>query len=169
MSIRFSHLAMVGLVVAFILMTTRQSRAVYYELGQSKDQWGMKYDVAVNDTGRDTATVVFTVADEGRLKPFLLIELIAYNPQVDSQGGHGYDVKAPIELKPTKDGRLVGEVQIKKEFLNRAQIRILTHMVDGRPQMSGSACYLVPIKKYLDGAPSAPAPIALPPGSRITK
>jgi hypothetical protein len=44
--------------------------AVYYELGPSKDEWGLKYDVAVSDADDDKATIAFTVADEGRLKPF---------------------------------------------------------------------------------------------------
>src|SRR5436305_10592426 len=94
----------------------------------------MKYDIEVNDAGRDTVTVVFSVADEGRLKPFDLIELIAFSKQTDNQGGHSYDVEAPIVLKTTKDGRRAGQVQMRKEFLDRAQIRILTRTFDGKPQ-----------------------------------
>ena len=45
-------------------------------------------------------------------------------------------MKAPIELKPTKDGKRVGQVQIRKEFVDRAKIRILTLTVDGKRQRS---------------------------------
>jgi hypothetical protein len=153
------------LVVAVVLLTSGRSWAIYNVLGPEKDEWGLKYDVQVNDTGGDKVTIEFTLADEGRLKPFYSIEVIAMNPEVDSQGGHAYDVKAPIKLKLTEDGRRVGQVQIRKEFLDRAQIRILTDKFDGKPQQ-WLANYEVPIHKFLD---KEPAPIASPPGSKVTK
>ena len=110
-------------------------------------------------------TVVFTLADEGRLKPLALIELIALSKETDSQGGHSYDVKAPIVLKTTQDGRRAGQVQMRKEFADRAQIRILTNRVDGQPQQSGWACYEISIKKFLNKAP----PLASPPASKVKK
>ena len=138
-------------------------------LGPSKDEWGLKYDVQVNDAGGGMQTVVFTVADEGRLKPVALIELIALNKETDSQGGHAYDVKAPIELKPTQDGRRAGQVQMRKEFADRAQIRILTNQVDGQPQRSGWACYEIPLNKFLNKSPTAAPPSASPPATKATK
>ncbi len=168
MSIRLSRLAAAMLVVAVTLLTCGRSWAIYNLLGPSKDEWGLKYDVQVNDAGGDTATVVLTVADEGRLKPFYSIELIALNPATDGQGGHSYDVKAPIVLKATQDGRRVGQVQIRKQFLDRAQIRILTDKVDGRPQQ-WLANYEVPIRKFLNQAPGARSPLASPPASNVTK
>jgi hypothetical protein len=168
MSIRLSRLATAMLVVAAILLMRGRSWAVYYGLGPSKDDWGMKYDVEVNDASRDTLTVVFSVADEGRLKPFDLIELIAFNKETDNQGGHAYDVKAPFVLKTTKDGRRAGQVQIRKEFVDRARIRILTDRFDGQPQR-WLACYEIPINKFLDKAPGAPSPIASPPALKVTK
>jgi hypothetical protein len=143
-----------------------RSWAIYNVLGSSKDEWGLKYDVQVNDAGGDTVTVVFTLADEGKLKPFYSLEVIAMSKETDTQGGHGYDVKKLIELKATKDGKRVGQVQIKKEFLDRAQIRILTEMVDGQPQRAGLACHEIPINKFLDKTPSA---VASPPASKVTK
>ncbi len=105
MSIRFSRWATAMLVVAISLLMSGRSWAIFNGLGPSKDEWGLKYDVEVTSADRETATVVFTVADEGRLKPFYKIELIAFSRETDSQGGHGYDVKTPIELKTTQDGR----------------------------------------------------------------
>jgi hypothetical protein len=168
MSIRLSRLATAILVVAVILLMSARSWAIYNVLGPSKDEWGVKYDVEVNDAGGDTATVVFTLADEGRLKPFYSIELIAMSKETDSQGGHAYDVKAPIVLKTTKDGKRAGQVQIRKEFVDRARIRILTDRFDGQPQR-WLACYEIPINKFLDKAPGAPSPIASPPASKVTK
>jgi hypothetical protein len=165
MSIRFSRLATAMLVVAVILLTSGRSWAIYNVLGPSKDEWGVKYDVQVKDTGRDTVTVVFTLDDEGRLKPFYSVEVIAMNKETDSQGGHGYDVKKKIVLKPTEDGRRVGQVQVRKEFLDHAQIRILTERLDGQPQQ-WLANYEFSLRRFLDKSPS---PIALPPTPNVTK
>jgi hypothetical protein len=66
----------------------------------------------------------------------------------DSQGGRSYDVKAPLELKPTKDGKRVAEVEISKQFTDRAMIRILTLTVAGKRQTS-AAYYDIPLRKYL--------------------
>ena len=166
-------------VVVAIALLPGPSWAIYYGLGQSNDEWGLKYDVEVNEADRDTLTVVFTLADEGRLKPFYSLELIAFSLQTDDRGGRSYDVKAPIEFKSTKDGRRMGQVPLRKEFANRAQIRILTNMVDGKPQTSGLVYYVIPINKFLNKTPAAassaatsplaPPAIAAPPGSNVKR
>ncbi len=167
------------LVVAAIALMSGRSWAIYYWLGPSKDEWKLKYDVAVQDADGDKLTVVFTLADEGRLKPIYSIDLVAFSKQTDNQGGRSYDVKVPIELKPTEDGKRTGQVQIRKEFVDRAKIRIITLTVDGKRQLSGGAYYDIPIAKYLNKSPAAaspatasrpaPPPIAAPSASKVTK
>jgi len=169
MNIRRSRLATTILVVAVTLLTTARGWAVYNLLGPSKDEWGLKYGVQVNDAGDGMLTVVLTVADEGRLKPLSLIELIALSKETDSQGGHTYEVRAPIVLKPTHDGQRAGEVQLRKEFADRARIRILSDRVDGQPQQSGWACYEIPLNKFLNKAPAAAPSLAAPPATKATK
>ena len=179
MSIRLSRVATGMLVVAAMVLMSGRSWAIYYGLPPSKDEWSLRYDVAVYDARGDKLTVVFTVADEGRLKPIYSIDLVAFSKQTDNQGGRSYDVKAPIELKPTEDGKRVGQVQIRKEFLDRAKIRILTRTVDGKRQPSGGAYYDIPIAKYLNKSPAAassaaasrqaPPSIAAPPAAKVTK
>jgi hypothetical protein len=100
MSIRLSRVATGVLVLAAMALLPGLCWAVYYQLGPSKDEWGLKYDAAVSDADGDNATVVFTLADEGRLKPFYSIEVVAFS-KPDSQGGRTYDVKAPIEDSAT--------------------------------------------------------------------
>ena len=153
MNIRFSRFASALLVVAAIFLMPGRSWAVYYWLGPSNDDWGMKYNVEVNDAGRDMVTVVFNLADEGRLKPFDLIELIALNKETDSQGGHSYAVKAAIDLKSTEDGRHSGHVQIRKEFADSAKFRILTRTIDGKAQATESY-YEIPISKFMNKTPA---------------
>jgi len=179
MSIRLSRVATGILAVAAIVLMTGHSWAIYYGLGPSNDEWKLKYDVDVNEADRDTLNVVFTLADEGRMKPIYALELIAFSKETDNQGGHGYDVNAPIELKPTKDGRRAGQVQIRKEFADRAMFRIRTHMVDGQQQPSGGAYYTIPLNKFLNKAPAAassaaasplaPPSIAAPPALNVKR
>lgn len=169
MSIRLSRLAKAVLVVAVILLMSGRSWAIYNVLGPSKDEWGLKYDVEVKDAGGGKVTVVFTLADEGRLKPLDSIELFAFSRETDNQGGHSYDVRAPIELKTTKDGRRAGQALMGKEFIDRAQIRILSRMFDGQPQTSGFACYEIPVKRFLKKAQAESPPLASPPASKVTK
>ena len=87
MKLRFSHVATGILAVAAIVLMADRSWAIRHQLGPSKDEWGLKYDVAVTDAGDDKVTVVFTLADEGRLKPIYSVELTAFSKQTDSQGG----------------------------------------------------------------------------------
>src|SRR6476661_7281200 len=137
MRIRLSRLATGVLVVAAIVLMSDRSWAIRYGLDPSKDDWKLKYDVSVHHADGDTLTVVFTLDDEGRLKPIYSIDLVAFSKQTDNQGGRSYDVMVPIELKPTKDGRRVGQAQIRKQFVDRAKIRIITLTVDGKRQPSG--------------------------------
>ena len=156
MSMRFSRAAMGVLVVATLALLPGICWAVYHELGPSKDEWGLKYDVEVSEADGDKANVVFTLADEGRLKPLYSIQVVAFS-KPGSDGGRSYDVKAPITVKPTKDGQRVGQVQIPKEFADRAMIRILTLTVNGRKQTSASY-YDIHLRKYVDkeGAEASP-------------
>jgi hypothetical protein len=133
-----------------MVLMSDQSWAIREGLGPSKDEWGLKYDVAVHDADGDKVTVVFTLADEGRLKPFYSLDQVAFSIPKDSRSGSTYDVNVPIKLKPTQDGKRAGEVQIRKEFVDRAKIRIITLTVNGKRQSaSGGAFYDIPIAKYL--------------------
>jgi hypothetical protein len=166
MSIRFSRLAIVILVVAVMALMSSCCWAIFYGLGPSKDEWGVKYDVAVTQADKDNLNVVFTLADEGRLKPFWKLELISMSKPADNQGSLMYDMRSPFELKMTPDGLRAGQVQIRKEFADSAMIRILTLTVDGQRQTRGAAYYDIPLNKYLKKAPAAGSPLASPPASK---
>jgi hypothetical protein len=168
MNIRGSRLAMGALAVATVLLMSARSFAVYYELGPSKNEWGLKYGVDVTEADGDKLNVVFTLADEGRLKPIYSVTAVAFSLETDSQGGRSYDVKSPFELKRTRDGRRVGQVQIRKEFADRAMIRILTLTFDGKPQTAGARYYDIPLKKFMDQGAAA-APQARSSESKLTK
>lgn len=167
MGIRLSRVAMGVFVVAAIALLPGLCWAVYYGLGPSKDEWGLKYDVAVSEADGDKITVAFTLADEGRLKPFHSLEVVAFS-RPDSQGGRSIDVKAPIALKPTQDGKQIGQVQIPKKFADQAKVRILTLTVNGQRQSSASF-YDIPLQKYLKKSSTTALPMASPPTSKVSR
>ena len=127
----------------------------------------MKYDVAIEDEDSDTLTVVFTLEDEGRLKPIYSIDVVAFSKQTDSQGGRAYDVMEPIKFEKSSDGKRTGQVQFPKKFVDQAKIRIISLTLDGKRQPSGGVFWDIPIAKYLKNAPAAP--LASPPASKIRK
>lgn len=66
-------------------------------------------------------------------------------------------MKTNIAMKPTADGKLAGQLDVGKEFADRAVIRIFTLTVDCRSHMAGSMAgaryYDIPLKKFLKKAP----------------
>jgi hypothetical protein len=160
-------------IAVVVALSAGRSWAIYNKLDPSPDDWGLKYTVDVTAADRDTLNVSFTLTDEGRLKPLYSLTVVAFSLHTDSQGGRSYDVKAPIELKTMPDGTRVGQVQIRREFADRATIRILTLTLDGRRQKFASY-YDLPLKKFLSKAPEAaavrkPATVASPPTPKIAK
>ena len=158
MSMRNSRLALGVLVVAAVVLMSDRSWAIRQGLGPSKDEWQLKYDVDVTDSGGEMLTVTFTLADEGRLKPIYSIDLVAFSKQTDGQGGRSYDAMEPIKLKPTGDGKRVGQALISKKHLDRAKIRIISVTFDGKRQPSGGVFYDIPVAKFLDKAPAVASP-----------
>jgi len=148
------------------MLLPSRSWAVFYPLGPSSDDWGMKYDLKVTPASNAKLNVAFTLTDGGRLKLIYSITLIVFSkPHAD--GGRSYLVKAPIDLKPTSDGKLAGEVQLPNQYAEIAILRVLTLTVDGRKQTGGAAYYDIPLKKFLSNetataASTTPSPSAKP-------
>lgn len=168
MKIRLSRMATGVCVIAAMALMSGVCWAIYYDLGPSKDEWGLKYDVAVSEADGDKLNVTFTLTDAGRLKPTYSIELIALSKQIDSQGGRTYDRKAPFELKTTKEGKQVGQVQITKDIADRAKIRILTQNVDGK-RYSSASYYDIPLQKHLNKGSATDTPVASPPSKKVAR
>jgi hypothetical protein len=177
MGFRVLRLATGVLVVTAVVLMTSRSWAHWYDLGSSKDEWGVKYEGEVDAANGDKLIVHFTIADQGRLKPIHSVFVMAFS-RPDLSGNRTYLVKTPISMKPTEDGKLTGQVEVGKEFADRAVIRIFTLTVDGRSQMAGPTAgaryYDIPLKKFLKKAPMAASSpsrssIAQPPASKVAK
>lgn len=174
---RFRSLALATgvLAVTSVVLLTSHCWAHWYNLGESKNEWGLKYDGGVEAANGDKLKVHFTIADQGRLKPIHSVFVMAFsNP--DRTGVQL--VKTPINMEPTTDGKLTGQAEVEKKFANRAMIRVFTMTVDGKSQMAGPTAgaryYDVPLKKFLEKAPLAASSqprtsIASPPTSNNAK
>lgn len=150
MNFRFLRLATGLLVLIAVVLMTSRCWAHWYSLGPSKDEWGLKYDGEIDATKGDKLIVHFTISDQGRLKPIHSVFVMAFsNP--DRTGTNL--VKTFIAMKPTEDGKLTGQVEVGKQFADRAVIRIFTLTVDGRSQMAGPTAgaryYDIPLRKFL--------------------
>jgi hypothetical protein len=173
MGFRFPPLAMMVLVVGAVVLLSSRSWAVYYELGPSKDEWGLKYDGDVTVTNEGKLNVLFTLADQGRLKPIHSVHIFALS-RPNSDGSRTYLLKAPMAMTPTQDGKLTGQMQIGRELTDLAVVRIFSYSVDGQPQKLGVRYYDIPLRKFMKKAPVAASPrspfsIAAPPAWKVTR
>jgi hypothetical protein len=157
-NIAFSRRIFGNFAAAFVLLSASTSLAVFHPLGPSKDDWGLKYEVHLTAAGGGMVDVAFTLADEGRLKPVHSYTVVALSPR--GGGSFAYDAKSQIVLKPTADGKRAGQVRIRREFVEKATIRILTLRVDGRPQTQGAAQYDIPLNRFTIMPASATASAA---------
>ena len=62
--------------------------ALGFELGQTKEELKLKYDVSVKDHGTGRVTIVLKIEDYGRLKPVNSVDF--YIPAKESHNGRGY-------------------------------------------------------------------------------
>ena len=160
---RSLHRAAGVLVVIAVVLMTSSSWAHWYQLGPSKDEWGLKYDGDVHAATGDKLVVQFTIADQGRLKPIHSVFVMAFS-KPDRTGTNL--LKAFIPMQATEDGKLTGQVEIRKDFADRAVIRIFATTIDGRSQMEGPTAgaryYDIPLKKFMKTAtsPASPQPAA---------
>ena len=168
MKFRFPPSATAVLVVVAVVLMTSPLWAHFYELGPSKDEWGLKYEAEAT-VAADKINVTFTLADQGRLKPIYSVSIVAFSdPRRD--GGRTWLMNTAFDLKPTKDGKLTGQLQFNKDLLDRAQIRIMTMTFDGKYQHAGARYYQMPVKKFLKKSQApAPAAVASPPATTVIK
>jgi hypothetical protein len=173
MGFRFSPRATGLFVAVAVVLMCGHGWAVYYELGPSKDDWGLKYDGNVTLTKEGKVNIQFTLADQGRLKPIHSVHVFALS-RPSRDGSRTYLLKQHMPLTPSADGKQSGEVQIEKSLADLAVVRIFSYTVDGQPQRLGVRYYDLPLRKFIKkapvaGAPRPPGPIALPPVPNATK
>ena len=78
-----------AIIVAVIVLPAGLAWAVSFQLGETKEQLKLKYDVSVTDHGTGRVTVVLSIADHGRLKPLDSVDLVISSKEQIKNGGTG--------------------------------------------------------------------------------
>jgi hypothetical protein len=167
------------MVLAVLVLTADRAWALGFILGETKEELKLQYDVTVDDHGNGRMTVVFTLADEGRLKPVDAVELSIPAQEKNKDGGYSSDLSVPMELQKSSDGKRVARFEIRKDWAERAEIWLTTNSFDGKPLVTTRYHYMIPVAKSLKtppaataqpaGAPAAAPAAAAPPATERKK
>ena len=172
---RIAALRLSFMVLAAVVLTGDRAFGMGEILGETKEQLKLKYDLTVQEhifdgASTERVTIVFTLADEGRLKPLDDVQLVIPGKEKNKDGGRWMDLVVAIELRKSDDGKRVGRVHIRKELAERAEIWLNTHSMDGKELVMERLTHIVPVAKYMKNAPpraaaakSGAAPTAGPP------
>jgi hypothetical protein len=162
MLMRTLCLSTVLLVAAVSFWAAGRAWGMGEDLVQTKDELKLKYEVAVEDHNTGRVTVVFTLADEGRLKPLDEVQLVVPAQEKNKDGSRWMDLVVSIDMIKTDGGKRVGRVHLLKKLAERAQILLNTHTMDGKLALT-RLHHVIPIAKFLKGAPAAATPPAAEP------
>src|SRR5580704_10015869 len=155
MLMRLLRLSAVLLVAAVSFGTVDRAWGEGFYLRQTKDQLKLKYEVAVEEHGSGRVTVVFTLADEGRLKPLEAVQLVIPAQEQNQDGSRWMDLVVSIDMAETDGGKHVGRIHLLKGLAERAEIQLNTHTMDGKLDPLTRLHHVIPIAKYMKHAPAA--------------
>ncbi|MDA0590466.1 MAG: hypothetical protein O2820_21250 [Planctomycetota bacterium] len=122
--------------------------ALGFELGESKEELKLKYDVSVTDPKTGRVTIVVKIEDYGRLKPVYAVDLSI--PAKESHNGRGHYMDLVVSMALQKEGdKDVARVHILRELAERASIQLKTGHLDGKQSPLTWYSHSIPIAKYL--------------------
>lgn len=152
------------IVLAALVITSSPAWGIGFVLGESKEELELEYDLSVKDHGTGRVTLVFTLADEGRLKPLDDVQLTIPAQKKNKYGGRWMDLVVSIEMTKTDGGKRVGRVHILKEWAERAEIWLNTHTFDGKIDPLTRLHHVIQAADYIKNPPAEAAkPVADPP------
>jgi hypothetical protein len=132
------------LFVAVVALSASLAWALGFQLGESKDELKLKYDVAVDDHGTGRVTVVVSISDQGRLKPLDSVDL-----SIPAEGKSGMADLSLSLAASEENGKQVVRVHLLKEWAKRAEILLKTHHIDGKQEVRTWYYHSIPIAGYL--------------------
>lgn len=138
-TLRSSVLGLLALVT-----TAGTAWALGFQLSETKEQLGLKYDVATTDHGTGRVAVNLRIADAGRLKPLSDVKLVVPSPE-----GTGY-VDLSLSLATREEGgKQVARVHLKKELAERAEIHLTTSHLDGQQSPRTWYYHVIPVARSM--------------------
>jgi hypothetical protein len=136
------------LAVAALVLSANIAWGMGFELGETKEQLKLKYEVSAYDHGTGRVTVTLKIADEGRLKPLRSVDL--HFPSKDKHADGGYMSDLSLSLATQKeDGKLVARVHLKKEWAEMAEMQLKTSFLDGKQQALTWYYHRIPIAGHM--------------------
>ena len=141
-----------ALALLAVLLSTSIALGLGVEIGQSKDELGLKYELAATVHDSTRVTVQLTITDQGKLKPLDSVSL-----DIPSSDKSGYFDLAVAMATTNIDGNLVATAHLSRELADRAEIRLKTHSSpDGGPRSDRSWYYFsIPVKDAIRAAQPA--------------
>lgn len=139
--------AILGIIAVFAIPAGFAS-AIGFQLGESKEQLQLKYDVAVYDHDTGRVTVTFKLQDAGRLKPITSIDLHIPSTEKHDAGGFKSDLTISMATR-TEGTKQVATVHIRKDWAARAEIQIKTGQLDGKQEFATWYYHVVPLKELV--------------------
>ena len=129
---------------AVLVMTASPAWPLGFRLAKSKEDLGLKYDVAATDHKTGRVTIKLTIHDERKLKP--LNSVVFYIPGSD---GTGYvDLSLPVAVENV-DGKRTATVHLHKDLAKRAEIHLKTSAIDGKREALTWYYYAIPFADHL--------------------
>lgn len=142
---------------AVLLAGSQFAWGLGFELGETKEQLKLQYDVSWMDHHTGRFTVHVAISDEGRLGPLRTVEL-----QICPEDGTGrVDLSAALSPREA-DGKRIYSVHLTRELVERAEIHLVTDHLDGKEQPLKWYYHRIPLEENL----TAEQQIPNPPGSK---
>jgi hypothetical protein len=129
--------------------------AIGFVLSESREQLKLNYKVEVTDHGTDRVTIVFTLADEGRLAPLEAIRMVIPAETKNSDGSYWIDLTVSVEMRPQPDGTRIGRIHLRRDWAARGEIQLDTHTLDGKLDPLTRLHHVIPLKEAVTNAAKA--------------
>ena len=124
--------------------------AIGLGLGETKEQLKLDYEVTVKDHGTGRVTIVFSLADEGKLNPITAIKLSI--PSTDKHPGGGYMSDLSLALATRNEhGKQVARIHLRRDWAERAEIHLTTRHLDGKEEPLTWYYHAIPVADHFNG------------------
>lgn len=139
-------LALLSLTFFGLLLSVTVAWAIGFEIGQSKAELELKYEISVVDHGTGRVTLNLVIADEGKLKPLDSVDLVIFS----EDGTTRPDLSVSLATRK-EDGKLRVRAHIKKELAARAQLQLKTgtNPRTGKQELLAWFYYPIPLAELI--------------------
>jgi len=134
--------------IAVVAIPTSFALAEGFQLGESKEELKLKYDISVYDHDTGRVTIEFTLIDAGRITPITSVDLSIPSEEKHDSGGFKSDLTMSMALGKV-GAKQVGRVHIRKDWAERAEIRLKTGHLDGKQEPLTWYYHSIPLKELV--------------------